>query len=83
MAIDLAINFDDPLNRSGGRLREAGDLQAVAALDTIDATGLFLHPAASAITTRGGRSWLRIGANAVFDIRKGPALTSDLVRRLQ
>jgi hypothetical protein len=83
MAIDLAINFDDPLNRSGGRLREAGDLQAVAALDTIDATGLFLHPAASAITTRGGRSGLRMGAIALFDIRKGPALTSDLVRRLQ
>ena len=83
LAIDLAINYDDPLHRSGGRLREVGDLQAVAALDTLDATGLFLHPAASAITTRGGRSWLRVGANAAFDIRKGPELTSPLVRRIQ
>ena len=83
MAMDLAINFDDPLHRSGGRLREVGDLQAVAALDTLDATGLFLHPAASAITTRSGRSWLRVGANAAFDIRKGPAINSELVRRLQ
>jgi hypothetical protein len=83
LAIDLAINYDDPLHRSGGRLREVGDLQAVAALDTLDATGLFLHPAASAITTRGGRSWLRVGANAAFDIRKGPELTSQLVRRIQ
>jgi hypothetical protein len=60
-----------------------GDLQAVAALDTLDATGLFLHPAASALTTRAGRSWLRIGANAAFDIRKGPGPTSELVRRIQ
>jgi hypothetical protein len=83
MPVDLAINYDDPLHRSGGRLREAGDLQAVTGFDTLDATGLFLHPAASAITTRSGRAWLRIGANATFDIRKGPAASSQLVRRIQ
>jgi hypothetical protein len=83
MAVDLAINYDDPLHRSGGRLREAGDLQAVIALDTLDATGLYLHPAASAMTTRGGRGWLRIGANATFDLRMGPAVSSELVRRIR
>jgi hypothetical protein len=83
MAMDLAINYDDPLHRSGGRLREAGDLEAVAALDTLDATGLFVHPAESALTTRGGRTFLRIGANGAFDIRKGPEAGSQLVRRIQ
>jgi hypothetical protein len=81
--LDVAINYDDPLNHGGGRVREVGDLQAVTALDTLDATGLFLHPAASALTTRGGQSWLRVGANGVFDIRKGPEVSSQLVRRVQ
>jgi hypothetical protein len=83
MLVDIGINYDDPLHRSGGRVREAGDLQAVVALDTLDATGHFLHPATSALTTRGGRAWLRIGANAAFDIRRGSAAASELVRRLQ
>jgi hypothetical protein len=83
IVMDLAINYDDPLHKSGGRLREAGDLQAVVALDTLDATGLYIHPAESAITTRGGRSWLRIGANGAFDLRKGPEASSQLVRRIQ
>ena len=81
--LDVAINYDDPLNRSGGRVREVGDLQAVAALDTLDATGLFLHPAVSALTTRGGQNWLRVGANSAFDIRQGPEVSSQLVRRVQ
>jgi hypothetical protein len=81
--LDIAINYDDPLNRSGGRIRELGDLQAVTALDTLDATGLFLHPAVSALTARGGQNWLRVGANGVFDIRKSAAPTSELVRRIQ
>jgi hypothetical protein len=83
MPLDIAINYDDPLNRSGGRIREIGDLQAVIALDTLDATGLFLHPAVSALTVRGGQNWLRVGANGVFDIRKSASPTSELVRRVQ
>lgn len=83
MLVDIALNYEDPLHRSGGRMREAGDLQAVAALDTLDATGLFLHPSASALTTRGGRTWLRVGANGAFDIRTGPETSSELVRRIQ
>jgi hypothetical protein len=83
MVMDLAINYDDPHHRSGGRLREAGDLQAASALDTLEVTGLYVHPTESAITSRGGRPWLRVGANSAFDIRKGPAPNSELVRRLQ
>jgi hypothetical protein len=83
LQVDIAINFDDPLGRSGARVRETGDLSEAVALDTLDATGLFLHPAPSSLTTRGGGSWLRIGAYAVFDLRQGADSRSALVRRFQ
>ncbi|MBA2628306.1 MAG: peptidase M14, partial [Gemmatimonadales bacterium] len=68
---DLAINYDDAVARSGpGRLRDVGDLQGTAASDTIDVAGLFIHPRAEALTARPGGTWLRIGASAVFDIRR-------------
>ncbi|MEO8200512.1 MAG: M14 family zinc carboxypeptidase [Gemmatimonadota bacterium] len=80
--VDVAINYDDVLGRTGGRVREVGDLQATVAMDTVDATGLYLHPASSAVTTREQGTWLRIGAPALFDLRKGPAATSELVRKV-
>ncbi len=83
LAVDIAINYDDPLHRSGARVREVGDLQAVIALDTLEAAGMYLHPSASALTTSAGRPWLRIGANAAFDLRRGAAAASELVRRIQ
>ena len=82
IAADLAINYDDAVARTGGRLREVGDLRAVIAIDTLDVAGLYLHPAAPAITTRGEGQWLRIGAVAAFDIRRGPDPASELVRRI-
>ena len=79
---DVAINYDQALARTGGRIREVGDLQAVVAMDTIDATGLFLHPAAEAVNSRDRGTWLRVGAPAVFDLRRGTGPTSELVRRI-
>jgi Zinc carboxypeptidase len=82
MVVDIAINFDDPLAQTGGRVREAGDLQTAVGLDTLDATGLFLHPSPSTLTSRGRGSWLRIGAAASFELRRGEAPGSPLVRRI-
>jgi hypothetical protein len=79
---DIAINFDDGAARAGGRVREVGDLRHVAAIDTVDATGLFLHPAAAALTTKDGGTWLRIGADAQLDIRRTAEPASELVRRI-
>ena len=79
---DLAINYDDAVARTGGHLRDVGDLSGAVGLDTLDATGLFLHPAAIALTTTGGQVWLRIGAPAQFDVRRGPGSASPLVRRI-
>ena len=82
LAADLAINYDEAVARTGGRVREVGDLRAVIALDTLDATGLFLHPVPDALTVRGEGQWLRIGAAARFDVRRGPDPASELVRRI-
>ena len=79
---DVAINYDEPVARTGARVREVGDLREVAALDTLDATGLFLHPVGNSLTRRGGSVWLEIGAPATFDVRRGEDRNSELVRRL-
>lgn len=75
---DVAINYDDAVARTGGRLREVGDLSAVAAVDTIDASGLFLHVRPEAIA--GGV--LPLGARAAIDVRAGAATDSPLRRQL-
>jgi hypothetical protein len=59
-----------------------GDLADAVALDTLDATGIFIHPDSSALTRRNGGTWLRIGARAVLDLRRGPDSASALVRRI-
>lgn len=78
---DLAINFDDAVARTGGRVRDVGDLRETVAIDTIHADGMFIHADASSMQGASGR-WLRMGAPAVFDLRRGAAVTSELVRRL-
>jgi hypothetical protein len=77
---DVAVNFEDAVARTGGRVREVGDLAGVVAVDTIDATGSFLHPRAEALTTNGPRGYFTVGARATIDIRAG-ADTSSLLRR--
>ncbi len=82
---DVAINFDDAVARTGGRVREVGDLQRAVAIDTLDATGLFLHPTPKALRAapQGGAVWFRIGAAAEIEVRRGPEPSSELVRRLE
>jgi hypothetical protein len=78
---DIALNYDEPVARTGPRVRDVGDLAEMVALDTINATGMFLHPAETAITTRGASEWLRLGAPGVFVIRRGATPESEVVRR--
>ncbi len=80
--VDLAVNFDDAVARTGGRVREVGDLADVVAIDTLDVRGLFLHPAASALVRDAAGAVLRIGAPAVFDVRRGAQPESPLVRTI-
>ena len=77
---DITINFDDSVARTGGRISDVGDLQAAIALDTIDATGRFLHPTGESLTRNDRHAWLRIGAPATFSIRESAEPTSRVVR---
>lgn len=78
---DIAINFEDAVARVGGRVRDVGDLRESVAIDTIDARGLFIHLATEGVQA-GATTRLRVGSPAEFDIRRGPSVTSELVRRL-
>ena len=80
--VDVALNFEDALRGGRARVREVGDLSAVAALDTVDASGLFLHPGASMLTEQRGARWLRIGAPVHLYVRRGREATSALVREI-
>ncbi len=79
---DLAINYDDAVARSGGRVRDVGDLADMVAIDTIEADGLYLHPAPDAITPTPAGPMLRLGTPAEIDLRRGPDPASELVRRI-
>ena len=80
---DLAINFEDPVARTGGRIRDVGDLSGTIAVDTIDATGAFIHARPEALSTNGPRGYLTIGARAALDIRAGTDTSSTLKRRIE
>jgi hypothetical protein len=80
---DVAINFEDPVARTGGRIRDVGDLAGTIAVDTIDATGAFIHPRAEALTSSGPKGYLTIGSRAALDIRAGADTTSAMKRRIE
>ena len=77
---DVAVAYDEPLTRTGPTVRDVGDLREAVAMDTIDASGLFLHPQASSLTVEKSGTWLRIGAEAAIDVRRGAEPGSQLVR---
>src|SRR6185503_19920264 len=83
LVADIAVNFDDPVARTGGRVREIGDLFGAIAVDTLDATGMFLHARSEALTTSGVRGYLAVGARAAFDVRASLDPQSALRRRLE
>lgn len=83
LVADVAINFDNAVARTGGRVREVGDLSAVVAIDTIDATGAFLHPRSEALAGGAAQAYLTIGARAAIDVRDGPDVQSRLRRKIE
>ena len=77
---DFAVNFADTLAASGGTIAEVGDLEVSAALEEIDATGLYFVPDPRALGPELG-PYLRIGSNATGVLARDPEGT-DVVRRL-
>jgi hypothetical protein len=82
MVADLAINYEDAVARTGGRIRDVGDLADVIAIDTLDLNGLYIHPSPSVLTRTPAGAMLRIGAEADLEFRRGPSASSDLVRTI-
>jgi hypothetical protein len=82
MLVDIAINYDDAVARQRGRVRDSGDLGDALAIDTVNATGLYLHPGPAALQTTPAGPMLRLGAVAEFELRRGSSVTSELVRRI-
>ncbi len=82
MKLDISVNYDDAVARTGGRVREVGDLQGVIAIDTLSLDGLYLHPDAEALVGTPGKHWLTIDAPAKFTVRRGESPTSEVVRRI-
>ncbi len=77
---DLVINYEDPLERRGGRIVDVGELTHSAARDTLDVSDLFLHPAPEVLRPgRGGGRLLQAGAPASFVVRRGPETGSGVV----
>jgi zinc carboxypeptidase len=82
MLADIAINYDDAVARARGRVRDVGDLADVIAIDTVNASGLYLHPSAAAVTSTPAGPMLRLGAVADLELRRGASPSSELVRRI-
>jgi hypothetical protein len=78
---DLAIAYDDAVALKGGKIREVGDLDGAIALDTVDATGLFLHP--ERLEYLDGKVMFRPGVAAALTIRRGAEMESAVVRRIE
>jgi hypothetical protein len=81
--VDVALNYEEAVARRDPRVREVGDLARVIALDTLDVTGMYLHPAQSMLTERNGMRWIRFDTTAVIAIRKGRDASSELIRTIE
>jgi hypothetical protein len=76
---DLALNYEEAVAKHDLRLRDVGDLRSQVALDTMDVTGLFIHPAVSMLSQRGTALWMRFDTTATLTVRRGMQVASDSV----
>lgn len=80
--VDVAINYNDPVARTGGNIAEVGDLSRAVAIDTINIGGEYLHPAAESVLLTGGSAWVQVGRPAHFTVRAGESGQSRELRRI-
>ncbi|MEE8477721.1 MAG: M14 metallopeptidase family protein [Gemmatimonadales bacterium] len=72
---DITIVFDDAVAETGPRYGEVGDLGEVIAMDTVDVTGLYIHPDLA-------DGFLRRGAPVVLRVRREADPESEEVWRI-
>ncbi len=77
---DVGVHFEAPLDLRNGTIAQLGDLADYLGRETLDATGLFLHPGPAALTPGvGERPTLEVGNDADFVLRRGPEGESEPV----
>jgi hypothetical protein len=72
---DIAIVYDDAVAGTGPRYAEVGDLADVIAMDTVDVSGLYIHPDLTEI-------YLRQGALVVLRVLREANLDSEEMWRI-
>ena len=72
---DIAIMFDDAVAGTGPRYEEVGDLADVIAMDTVDVSGLYIHPDLTEV-------YLRRGASVSLRVLRGVDPGSEEVWRI-
>ncbi len=72
---DIAIVYDDAVAGTGPRYAEVGDLADVIAMDTVDVSGLYIHPDLTEV-------YLRQGALVVLRVLRGANLDSEEMWRI-
>lgn len=67
---DVAIDYEDQLHKAQPFLRDVGDLSTSVAVDTLDAAGLFIHPAAAMLGEGDHGVYLRMDVPAEMRITR-------------
>lgn len=65
---DLMVSYGKPLLEEEGTITEIGDLAEVEARDTLDLTGMFIHPRDRALDRTGDWVQIKPGAPAYFSV---------------
>ncbi len=76
---DIALAYDDPVAGSELRVEAVGDLHRSDAMDTLDLSGLFVHPTPGWEGPSGGVPGIRLGHRAAFTVRRGTSPESEVV----
>ncbi len=80
---DLSANFNDSLRRDRASIADVGDLAEVVAIETIDATGLFLHLSAASLRTTQAGPIVSAGMPLTLVARRSADPASEVVFRLE
>lgn len=80
---DIALSYDDPVAGRELRVEAVGDLHRSEAMDTLDISGLFVHPTAGWEGLSGGVPGIRLGHRASFTVRRGTSPESEVVREFR
>lgn len=65
---DLLVNYEKPLLEEDGSIADIGDLAEVEARDTLDLSGMYIHPRDQALDRSGNGVQIKPGAPAYFSV---------------